>query len=61
MTVDPLVEQRRQNYLDALYLLDGRDAPDHPRHATYTGLFVEHVRVLIERDMRDVLAAINPA
>lgn len=61
MIIDPHVEQRRQDYLDALYLLDGRDSPDHPHHATYTGLFVEHLSVLVERDMCDVLSAINPA
>lgn len=61
MTINPHIEQRRQDYLDALYLLDGRDDPKNPWHATYTGLFTQHVQVIIERDMREVLAAINPA
>lgn len=61
MEINTQVEQRRQDYLDALYLLDGRDSKSHPRHATYTGLYTEHVSVLVDRDMREVLAAINPA
>lgn len=61
MSIHPRFQQRRQDYLDALYLLDGRDNPTHPRHATYTALFTEHVQALVERDMREVLAAINPA
>ena len=35
----------RQEFLEALYFADGRDNPEHPRHAHYTGLFqawVEH-------------------
>jgi len=35
---DPAVQQARQDTLDALYLLDGRDNPDHPMDALYTGL-----------------------
>lgn len=61
MNTNHNVEQRRQDYLDALYLLDGRDHPSHPAHATYTGLFIKHVETLIDHDMREVLAAINPA
>lgn len=35
---DPVVQQARQDALDMLYLIDGRDAVDHPLHALYTGL-----------------------
>lgn len=38
MACDPTEQQARQDVLDALYLLDGRDRPDHPMHAVYTGL-----------------------
>ena len=61
MTINPLLEQRRQDYLDALYLLDGRDNPAHPHYATYTGLYIQHLSTLVSRDMKEVLAALNPA
>jgi hypothetical protein len=35
---NPTEQQARQGHLDALYLADGRDNPDHPMHALYTGL-----------------------
>ena len=35
---NPTEQQARQDHLDALYLADGRDNPDHPMHALYTGL-----------------------
>jgi len=35
---DPSEQQARQDTLDALYLLDRRDRPEHPFHALYTGL-----------------------
>lgn len=34
----PIEQQARQDRLEALYLADGRDNPDHPMHALYTGL-----------------------
>jgi hypothetical protein len=35
----PWPEQHlRAQSLQALYLLDGRQRPDHPHHGTYTGL-----------------------
>ncbi len=36
---DPRVQQKVQERLDELYVRDGRYRPDHPDHATYTGLF----------------------
>lgn len=61
MNINPCIEQRRQNYLDALYILDGRDFPSHPLHATYTGLYTEHVAKVLARDVDKVLSLINPA
>ena len=39
MTCDPIEQQARQDELDRLYELDGRNDPNHPLHATYTGLY----------------------
>ncbi len=35
---DPTQQQAAQDRLEALYEADGRDNPDHPMHALYTGL-----------------------
>lgn len=32
-------QQQRQDFLEALYLADGRASKDHPMHGLYTGLF----------------------
>ena len=32
----------RVNWLDELYLRDGRDSKDHPQHGTYTGLHMKY-------------------
>jgi hypothetical protein len=32
----------RVNWLDELYLRDGRDNKDHPQHGTYTGLHMKY-------------------
>lgn len=50
------VENQRQAYLDALYALDRRDDPSHPRHQTYTGLYIQRQQQLIEHDMKLLLA-----
>jgi len=34
----------RCNILDALYLIDGRDKPDHPHYHTYTGLAQKYIK-----------------
>jgi len=49
MTIDPKTEQRRQNYLDALYERSGRTC------STYTGLYLEHLTELVQRDMQELL------
>jgi hypothetical protein len=47
--VDPVVEQRRADYMEWLYEQSGRT------NCIYTGLFEERRRYLLERDMREVL------
>ena len=37
-TCDPSEQQARQDRLEAAYLADGRDNPDHPHYSTYTAL-----------------------
>lgn len=39
-------DQNRQDLLDWLYVLDGRDSPDHALHASYTGLYREYVELI---------------
>ena len=47
--VDPVVEQRRADYMEWLYEQSGRT------NCIYTGLFEERRRDLVERDMREAL------
>ena len=47
--VDPVVEQRRADYMEWLYEQSGRT------NCIYTGLFEERRRYLLERDMSEVL------
>jgi hypothetical protein len=49
MTVNPITEQRRQDYLDALYERSGRTC------STYTGLYQQRITELVERDMQELL------
>ena len=51
--IDPVVEQRRADYMEFLYKLSGRT------NGVYTGLMEERRRYLIERDMDEVLNS-NP-
>lgn len=39
MTINHKEQQQRQDFLEALYLADGRASKDHPMHGLYTGLF----------------------
>lgn len=50
MTIDPAREQRRQDYLDALYERSGRTC------STYTGLYQERLAQLVESDMQELLS-----
>lgn len=45
----------RIKYLNRLYVLDGRDDPDHPMHSLYTGLYQNRQAVLIELDRMEQL------
>jgi hypothetical protein len=47
--VDPVVQQRRADYIEFLYELSGRT------NGVYTGLMEERRRYFIERDMDEVL------
>ena len=47
--VDPVVEQRRADYMEWLYEQSGRT------NCIYTGLFEERRRYLVERDMSEAL------
>ena len=38
----------RVKWLEALFVFDGRDNPDHPFHDTYTGLFRKYSNVKID-------------
>jgi hypothetical protein len=49
MTIDPAREQRRQDYLDALYEQSGRTC------STYTGLYQERLAQLVESDIQRLL------
>ncbi len=40
---NPIVQLARQERLDALYVQDGRDKPDHPLHSHYTGLWEQYI------------------
>jgi hypothetical protein len=37
------IDQGRHDYLERLYVLDGRDSPLHPMHSLYTGLYTDHI------------------
>lgn len=38
------VMDNRQYILDALYVIDGRGKPLHPKHGLYTGLWKKYVK-----------------
>jgi len=48
----PIEGNARAAYLDDLYLLDGRNKPDHPRHGHYTGLIQERAKTLLTFDRK---------
>lgn len=53
-TINPSEENRRQQYLDRLYELDGRHDRQHPDYGTYTGLFQKRVNQLIKQDRQQL-------
>jgi hypothetical protein len=38
----PVEQLQRQQFLDELYIADGRDDPNHPDTGKYTGLMQQH-------------------
>lgn len=49
--MDHQEQQRRSEYLDALYDLDGRADMAHPHHHSYTALFKTRLEQLVAADM----------
>ena len=47
--IDPVLEQRRADYIEFLYELSGRT------NCVYTGLMEERRRFLVERDMLETV------
>ena len=47
--IDPVIETRRQLYIERLYERAGRSC------STYSGLLLEHIEKLIQEDMDRVL------
>lgn len=41
---DVFVMDNRQHILDALYVIDGRNKPDHKLHSLYTGLWQKYFK-----------------
>ena len=41
---DFFVMDNRQHILDALYMIDGRDNPNHKLHSLYTGLWKKYFK-----------------
>ena len=48
--IDPVIEARRQLYIERLYERAGRSC------STYSGLLQEHIQKLLQEDMDRVLA-----
>jgi len=44
------VDQMRADFLDRLYVQDGRDNPEHPFHQLYTGLYQLYIQQLEQGD-----------
>ena len=40
------IDQGRADFLEKLYLQDGRDDKTHPFHHTYTGLYMKYAKDL---------------
>lgn len=51
----PDYEVNRSRFLEYLYQLDGRDNPDHPDHALYTGLAQEYRIVIGEQIIEHIV------
>lgn len=51
--IDPVIETRRQAYIERLYERSGRSC------STYSGLLQEHIQHLLEQDMKAELGEEN--
>ncbi len=59
MTHPVTIQDRRQRYLDWLYVQDGRTFKDHPMHGLYCGLYQTRIRDLFDFDQRIALGDIE--
>lgn len=57
LNCNPIEQEARQAYLEALYLLAGRDRPGAHNAHTYTGLLQERQQELLRRDALELSAA----
>lgn len=55
--MDWQAETRKMEYLDHLYIKDGRDSKEHPHHARYTGLWLNKAQQLTEAHRDEVTLA----
>ena len=53
MTVDPIIEQRRQEYLEWLYIRSNRS------NLLYTGLYQQRAQELLKKDMDEALGPLG--
>lgn len=53
MKIDPIIEQRRQDYLEWLYLASGRN------NGLYTGLVQQRKQELMKKDMDQALGPLG--
>jgi hypothetical protein len=47
-------DQNRADFMEYLFLMDGRDNPDHPYAFTYTGLFSSYAVALGTAALQDI-------
>lgn len=53
MTICPIIEQRRQDYLEWLYERSNR------KNSLYTGLFQERIKELVLKDMNESIGPLG--
>lgn len=53
MAIEPVIEQRRQDYLDWLYLRSRRT------NGLYSGLVKERIKQLVQKDMDDAIGPLG--
>lgn len=55
--LDPVEQNARSEYLEHLYILDGRDNPTHPLHGFFTGLYWNRMQQLMLADREKLRGA----